>query len=67
LRPVFRPALAVFRAPAPLRAAARAPAPALRFDGVFFCPFALPARFLAIRRVLSDYGSVRFAALTERP
>src|SRR5437764_6519024 len=67
LRPVFRLALAVLRAPAPLRAAARAPAPALRFEGVFFCPFALPAAFLAIRRVLSDYGSVGSAALTECP
>jgi hypothetical protein len=66
-RPVFRPALEVFRAPAPLRAAARAPAPALRSAGVFLRPFALPAAFLAIRRVLSDYGSVRSAALTERP
>src|SRR5205823_8814324 len=67
LRPVLRFALDVFRAPAPLRAAARDPAPALRFEGVFLCPFALRAGFLAIRTVLSDYGFAGSAALTKRP
>jgi hypothetical protein len=33
---------AVFRRQPPVRAAARAPAPALRFDGVDFCPRDLP-------------------------
>jgi hypothetical protein len=39
---VFRP---VFR---PLRAAARRPAPAFRFEGVFFWPFDFRVAFLAI-------------------
>jgi hypothetical protein len=37
---VFAPA--VFLRPPAVRAAARAPAPALRFDGVSFCPRDLP-------------------------
>jgi hypothetical protein len=40
---VFAPA--VFRRPPPLRAVARRPAPALRFDGVGFCLRDLPVLF----------------------
>jgi hypothetical protein len=42
--PVFREAADTRLAPAPLRAAARAPAPARLFDGVRFCPFVEPLR-----------------------
>jgi hypothetical protein len=54
LRPVFRPAPDVRRAPAPLRAAARAPDPARLFAGVFFRPFAEP--------FLEEPAALRFAA-----
>jgi hypothetical protein len=47
LRPVFRFARAVRFVPAPLRLAARTPAPARRLEGVFFCRFVL-ADFFAI-------------------
>src|SRR5829696_3755681 len=57
LRPVLRRAAAVRRAPAPLRAAARAPAPPFRLEGVFFWPFAFRAGFLAISDSLSAYSA----------
>lgn len=38
-------ALAVLRRPPALRAVARAPAPAFRFEGVLFCPRDLPVVF----------------------
>ena len=54
LRPVFRPAADLRRAPAPLRAAARAADPARLLDGVFFFPFADP--------FLEEPAALRFAA-----
>src|SRR3954454_18180503 len=52
LRPVFRRAADARPLPAPLRADARAPAPARLFDGVRFWPFVerLPEELAALRR-----------------
>jgi hypothetical protein len=51
-RPVFRRAVDVRPLPAPLRADARAPAPARLFDGVRFRPFGerFPEELAALRR-----------------
>jgi hypothetical protein len=51
---VLRRAVETRRAPAPLRAAARAPEPARLFDGVLFCPF--------VERFFEDPAAFRFAA-----